>query len=169
MPERYAATTLLNAGIWRSGATPLRSNHKYYNGNILWIKTGELNNNYIYDSVEKITELALKECSLPIQDKGNVLIAMYGATIGKLAIVGQSLTTNQACCGCRPFTGIHNEFLFYYLMANKQKFIDSGEGGAQPNISREKIISYPFIIPTKNEQIKIANKIKSLFGIIESI
>lgn len=94
---------------------------------------------------------------------------MYGATIGKLAIAGTPLTTNQACCGCCPYNGIHNEFLFYYLMANKQKFIDSGEGGAQPNISREKIISYPFVLPPTNTQVKIANKTKCLFAIIDSI
>ena len=166
LPVRYVITSLSDAGIWRSGSTPLRSNKDYYNGNILWIKTGELNNAYVYNSVEKITDLALKECSLPIQNIGNILIAMYGATIGKLAIVGTPLTTNQACCGCQPFNGIHNEFLFYYLMANKKKFIDSGEGGAQPNISREKIVSYPFILMPTNEQIKIANKIKNLFAII---
>lgn len=166
LPERYIVTSLVNAGIWRSGSTPLRSNKQYYNGNIPWIKTGELNNDYLFDSSEKITELAFKECSLPMQNIGNVLIAMYGATIGKLALVGTPLTTNQACCGCQPFKGICSEFLFYYLMANKQKFIDSGEGGAQPNISREKIIVYPFILPPTNEQQKIANKIKSIFAIL---
>ena len=159
LPESYVVTYLSSAGNWRSGATPQRGNSDYYGGNIPWIKTGELNNATIYDSVEKVTKVALSKCSLPINDIGNVLIAMYGATIGKLAIAGIPLTTNQACCGCKPFSGIDNKYLFYYLMANKQRFIDSAEGGAQPNISREKIIAYPFILPPYNEQIRISRKL----------
>lgn len=157
-------TYLSNAGNWRSGATPQRGNLSYYNGNIPWFKTGELNNGIIYDSVEKVTDLALKECSLPINNPGNVLIAMYGATIGKLAIAGSKLTTNHACCGCEPFNGVHNKYLFYYLMACKQKFIDSAEGGAQPNISREKIIGFPFILASYNYQVRVSNKIDRLFN-----
>jgi type I restriction enzyme, S subunit len=159
LPDCYVLTTLSFAGNWKSGATPQRGNTEYYGGDIPWIKTGELNNSIIYSSIEKVTEKALSKCSLPINDTGNILIAMYGATIGKLAIAGIPLTTNQACCGCKPFTGIHNKYLFYYLMANKQKFIDSAEGGAQPNISREKIIAYPFVLPPINEQIRISKKL----------
>lgn len=159
LPESYVVTYLSSAVNWRSGATPQRGNSDYYGGNITLIKTGELNNATIYDSIEKVTQVALSKCSLPINDIGNVLIAMYGATIGKLAIAGIPLTTNQTCCGCKPFSGIDNKYLFYYLMANKQRFIDSVEGGAQPNISREKIIAYPFILPPYNEQIRISRKL----------
>ena len=164
LPESYVVTYLSSAGNWRSGATPQRGNNEYYGGDIAWIKTGELNNATIYDSVEKVTRAALSKCSLPINDIGNVLIAMYGATIGKIAIAGIPLTTNQACCGCKPFSGINNNYLFYYLMANKQRFIDSAEGGAQPNISREKIIAYPFVLPPYNEQIRISKKLEFILG-----
>lgn len=141
-----------NAGNWRSGSTPDRNNGLYYNGDVLWLKTGELNDGYVFGTSEKVTKRALNECSLPINDKGNVLIAMYGATIGKIAIAGVPLTTNQACCGCRPFTGIESKYLFYYLMANKENFIKLGAGGAQPNISREKIVTFPFLLPTNSYQ-----------------
>ena len=87
---------------------------------------------------------------------------MYGATIGKLAIVGKELTTNQACCGCETFNGIYNKYLFYYLMSQKQNFIHSAEGGAQPNISREKIIAYPFILMPYNYQIRLVDKLESI-------
>ena len=80
MPESYVVTYLSSAGNRRSGATPQRGNNEYYGGDIAWIKTGELNNATIYDSVEKVTQAALSKCSLPINDIGNVLIAMYGAT-----------------------------------------------------------------------------------------
>lgn len=125
-----------HVGSWGAGSTPQRGNPEYYNnGAILWLKTGELNNDVVYDTAEKITEKALQECSLRLNKIGDVLIAMYGATIGKIAIVGKEMTTNQACCGCSPYNGLYNRFLFYYLMANKTTFIQQGEGGAQPNIS----------------------------------
>lgn len=168
MPNNYKVTYLSYAGNWRSGATPQRNINEYYNGNIPWFKTGELNNSEIFDSAEKVTEKALSKYSLPINDVGNVLIAMYGATIGKLAIAGIPLTTNQACCGCKPYTGIHNKYLFYYLMANKQNFIDSAEGGAQPNISKEKILAYPFVLPPFNEQVRISEKLEFILNQISN-
>ena len=163
MPDYLTVTYLSNAGNWRSGATPNRGNPEYYNGSVKWIKTGELNNGIVSDSIEKVTSKALIECSLPINDVGNVLIAMYGATIGKLCIAGAELTTNQACCGCKPFNGVYNKYLFYYLMYYKQKFIDSAEGGAQPNISREKILASPFILASYKYQMRLAEKIEVLF------
>ena len=148
-------------GNWGAGATPSRGNSAYYkDGEILWLKTGELNDGVIYNSEEKITQLALRECSLKLNKVGDVLIAMYGATIGKLGIVGQELTTNQACCGCTPYEGIYNYFLFYFLMANKTNFIKQGEGGAQPNISRDKLIRYLIPIPPYAEQLRIADRIE---------
>ncbi len=162
--ENSVVTTLGYIGVWRSGSTPERSNKQYYNGNIPWIKTGELNNGIINDSTEKITKLAMQKYSLPINKKGNVLIAMYGATIGKLGIAGIPLTTNQACCGCEPFLGIDGKYLFYYLQANKSNFVKLGDGGAQPNISREKIVKFPFVLFSYKRQIKIAQKLDSLLN-----
>ena len=156
-------------GDWGAGATPTRSCSQYYNGTIPWLKTGELNNDYVYDSEEHITEKALQECSLRYNSKGDILIAMYGATIGKLAIAGTDLTTNQACCACTPFTGIYNIYLFYYLMSHKNNFIKIGEGGAQPNISREKIIKELIPIPPLAEQNRIVSKIEELFAQVDKI
>lgn len=150
-------------GDWGAGATPQRGNPEYYNnGTIPWLKTGELNNDYIYDSEEKISEIALEKCSLRYNQIGDILIAMYGATIGKLGIVGKPLTTNQACCACTPHAGIYNEYLFYLLMANKDNFIKMGFGGAQPNISREKIINFLAPIPPLAEQHRIVKKLKEV-------
>ena len=92
---------------------------------------------------------------------------MYGATIGKLAIAGIDLTTNQACCACTPYVGINNLYLFYLLMAEKDRFIKMGTGGAQPNISREKIVNYLVPIPPYNEQLKIVTAIKQTIKQIE--
>ena len=156
-----------NIGNWGAGSTPNRANLEYYkNGVILWLKTGELNDDIVYDTTEKITQKAFDECSLRLNKVGDVLIAMYGATIGKIAIVGKELTTNQACCGCSPYNGLYNRYLFYYLMANKSTFIKQGEGGAQPNISRDKLVKFLMPLPPLQEQKRI---VKALDNVLASI
>ena len=154
-------------GEWGAGATPAKGNLDYYNnGNILWLRTGELNNDVVYDTEIKITENALKECSLRLNKVGDVMIAMYGATIGKVAIVGKEMTTNQACCACTPI-GIFNWFLFYFLMGSQLDFIKKGEGGAQPNISREKLIAHLMPVPPIEEQHRIVSKIREVLPFVE--
>ena len=153
-------------GDWGAGATPAKGNPDYYGGSILWLRTGELNNGIVYDSEIKVTQKALQECSLRMNRIGDVLIAMYGATIGKVAIVGKELTTNQACCACTPF-GIYNYFLFFFLMGSQIDFIKKGEGGAQPNISREKLVSHLMPIPPLTEQYRIVEKIQYLLPLVE--
>ena len=153
-------------GDWGAGATPAKGNPDYYGGSILWLRTGELNNGIVNDSEIKITDKALQECSLRMNKIGDILIAMYGATIGKVAIVGKELTTNQACCACTPF-GIYNYFLFFFLMGSQIDFIKKGEGGAQPNISREKLISHLMPIPPLAEQNRIVEKIQRLLPLVE--
>ena len=154
-------------GDWGAGATPAKGNPDFYNnGTIPWLRTGELNNGFVYDSEIKVTLKALEKCSLRMCEVGDVLIAMYGATIGKVAIAGIKLTTNQACCACTPHF-VYNKYLMYYLMASKNTFIEMGEGGAQPNISREKIVAFPFALPPLAEQHRIVAKIEELLSKVE--
>ena len=153
-------------GDWGAGATPAKGVSAYYGGNILWLRTGELNNGVVYDTEIKITEKALRECSLRKNKIGDVLIAMYGATIGKVAIAGKEMTTNQACCACTPF-GIFNYYLFYFLMGSQTDFIKKGEGGAQPNISREKLVAHLMPVPPLKEQHRIVEQIRQLLPLVE--
>ena len=162
IPENWAWARMGQIGDWGAGSTPQRDNANYYNGNILWLKTGELNNGIVYDTEEKVTQKAFQDCSLRMNKIGDVLIAMYGATIGKLAIVGKELTTNQACCGCTPYL-IYNWYLFYVLMASRDSFIKKGKGGAQPNISRVKLIEHLIPLPPLKEQHRIVAQIEKLF------
>ena len=162
IPKNWIWARMGQIGDWGAGSTPQRGNADYYNGNILWLKTGELNNEIVYDTEEKITLKAFQDCSLRMNKIGDVLIAMYGATIGKLAIVGKELTTNQACCGCTPYL-IYNWYLFYFLMASRDSFIKKGEGGAQPNISRVKLVEYLIPLPPLKEQQRIVAQIERLF------
>ena len=165
IPFNWRWARMGTIGDWGSGSTPQRGNTAYYGGDILWLKTGELNNGVVYDSEEKITDKALQECSLRLNKIGDVLIAMYGATIGKVAIAGREMTTNQACCGCTPYQ-IYNKYLFHFLIASKDAFIKKGEGGAQPNISREKLIHHLIPIPPIQEQYRIVEKLEFVIASI---
>lgn len=119
-----------------SGGTPSRTNKSYYTGTIPWVKSGELNDNYIFDTEEKINEEAVKNSSAKLFPIGTVLMAMYGATVGKTAILKVPATTNQAVCGIIPhLKDCDNEFLRYQLMFKREDFLKQRYGGAQPNIS----------------------------------
>ena len=166
IPNSWTWARMGQVGDWGAGSTPQRGNLDYYGGNILWLKTGELNNGIVYDTEEKITQRAFQDCSLRMNKIGDVLIAMYGATIGKLAIVGKELTTNQACCGCTPYV-VFNWYLFYFLMASRDTFIKKGEGGAQPNISRVKLVEHLIPLPPLREQKRIVQKIEQLMQLFK--
>ena len=167
IPDSWEWVRLGSIGDWGSGATPSRTHPEYYGGNIPWLKTGDLNDGYINSVPEFITDLALEKTSVRLNPIGSVLIAMYGATIGKLGILSIPATTNQACCACLPYSDFYNEYLFYFLMSQKQSFIKRGEGGAQPNISKEKIISTLMPVPPVEEQHRIVNRLKILLPLIE--
>lgn len=159
IPENWMWVRLGNIGKWQSGVTPSRRNSAYYNGDIPWLKTGDLIDGVIYDIPEMITKLALSDTSLKINPIGSVLIAMYGATIGKIGILAIEAATNQACCACSCFCGVKNIFLFYYLLSQRADFIAKGAGGAQPNISKEKIVNTLMPFPPLEEQEKICKAI----------
>ena len=169
MSNNWLWCRLGSLGDWGAGATPSRNIPEYYNGNIPWLKTGDLNDGYITYIPESISELALKNTSVRLNPIGAVLIAMYGATIGKLGILTFPATTNQACCACIPFNGIENRYLFYYLLSQRENFIYRGVGGAQPNISKEKIVSTLIPIPSQNEQKKIIEEIGKSFDLLSKI
>ena len=143
-------------------------NKDYYGGNIPWLKTGDLNDGTITYIPEYITQRALEETSVRLNPKGSVLIAMYGATIGKIGILSFPATTNQACCACYEYS-INQMFLFYFLLANRENFIAMGGGGAQPNISKEKIISTSMPLPPLKEQERIVAEIERWLSFVDIV
>lgn len=149
-----------------SGGTPSRKNQSYYqNGTIPWVKSGELENNIITTSEEFITEEGLLNSSAKIFPAGTLLIALYGATIGKLAFLGIDAATNQAVCGIFQNENVALKYLYYYLLFQRPNLIKQGVGGAQPNISQTILkkleISYPDSI---TEQERIVTRIEELFS-----
>ena len=149
--------------ITSSGGTPSRKNRSFFNGSNLWVKSGELRDKIIYDSEERISDKAILNSSAKIFPKNTLLIALYGANIGKLGILGKPATTNQAVCGILRNEDINLRFLFYYLLQKRVDLIQLGVGGAQPNISqsilKEQII--PIFPPI--EQHQIVQRIEELF------
>jgi type I restriction enzyme, S subunit len=146
-----------------SGGTPSRKNKEFYEGEIHWVKSGELDKGIIYDTEEKISEEAVKNSSAKLFPEGTLLIALYGATIGKLAFLGVGATTNQAICGIFKNEFVDSNYLYNFLRFRRPKLISQGTGGAQPNISQTilKRLKLPF--PSKPEQRAIVHKIENLF------
>ena len=165
LPEGWKWCRLGDVADWGSGGTPSRKNPEYYQGSIPWIKTGELNETYIFDSEEKVSEDAIKHSSAKIFPKETVVMAMYGATIGKTAIFGIDASTNQACACAICHKELDNHFLFNFLKSKKDYFLYNAKGGAQPNISQE-IIKNTLIPlpPTLAEQQRIVQRIESMFA-----
>ena len=168
LPEGWCWTTLGEIGTWQSGATPSRLRKDYYGGNIPWLKTGDLNDGFIIEIPESITNAALQETSVKLNPKDSVLIAMYGATIGKVGILTYPATTNQACCACTEYI-VDKLYLFYFLLAYRNAFIAMGGGGAQPNISKEKIITTLMPLPPLQEQKRIVDSIRHWFSLVNSV
>jgi type I restriction enzyme S subunit len=169
LPKGWEFIRLNDLGEWGAGATPSRSNTELYGGEIPWFKSGELVGDYISVSEETVTEEALKKASLRFNKVGDVLLAMYGATIGKTSILEVAGTTNQAVCACTPFTGLSNVYLLTLLKAFKPRFIGMGAGGAQPNISREKIIFTVVALPPEPEQHRIVAKVDELMALCDQL
>jgi len=169
LPHGWEWVRLGEIGVWKSGSTPSRTNSKYYGGGIPWVKSGEVKQGRISQTEESITELALAECSLSLNPKGSVLVAMYGANIGEVGILDIAATTNQAVCACNTYTAFDEKYLLNLIASLKQYFISQGAGAAQPNISREKIVATIFPLPPLPEQHRIVAKIDSLMSLCDTL
>jgi len=140
-----------------SGGTPSRQKAGlYYGGDISWVKSGELKDSILFKTDETITKKGLEESSAKLVPAGSILIAMYGATVGKTALLGINATTNQAICNIQPNPEIvENKFLWHFLKSNIKELLYKRMGGAQPNISQQIIKETIVPIPPISEQHRI--------------
>lgn len=153
-----------------SGGTPSSKNSAYYeNGTIPWVRSGELENGAIRDTEIKITQAGLDNSSAKIFPKGTLLIALYGATIGKLAYLDIDACTNQAVCGIFENEKVSLKYLYYFLLFHRPNLVKQGVGGAQSNISqtilKKLMVSYPIDIV---EQLRIVARIEELFSELDN-
>lgn len=158
------------ADLVTSGGTPQSGNEAYYDGNIFWIQSGDLNDSYISETEKKITEEGLANSSAKIFPANTLLIAMYGASIGKLGIQTIEAATNQACCAVIPAKKIEIKFLYYLFLAMREKLISDAYGGGQPNISQLVIKQTYFYYPTDlKEQKAIAKYLDKVCADIDNV
>ena len=155
IPEHWEVRKISRSfNLISSGTTPKADNEKYYNnGTVNWINTGDLNDGILFLTEKKVTEKALQDHSgLKVFPNGTLLIAMYGATIGKIAILGKEGCTNQACCALSDSNYFETKLVFYWFNANKSNIINLAYGGGQQNISQEIIKFLKIPCPTIKEQ-----------------
>jgi len=151
-----------------SGGTPSRKRKDYYGGSIPWVKSGELNDDYIFETEEHITEAGLKNSSAKIFSSGTVLIALYGATVGKTSILRTDASTNQAVCGITPGPDLDAGYLRYHLISLRRELLSHRYGGAQPNISQQIVRNQKIAYPPLPEQKKIADILSTVQRAIEA-
>nr|WP_306811981.1 restriction endonuclease subunit S [Pseudomonas oleovorans] len=140
-----------------SGGTPSRDIPEYYEGDIPWIKSGDLRENIVTSATEFISQEAINKSSAKIVSQGAILVAMYGATVGRMALLGIDAATNQAVCNVVPDASkADTKYVYYALLSKVPDFLRSAIGGAQPNISQGLIRSTEIPLPPLPEQKRIA-------------
>ncbi len=136
-----------------SGTTPPTGEAAYYDGDVPWVTTSELRENIIKTTNQHITQLALNELTaLRVYPIGSVLFAMYGATIGRVALLGIEATVNQAVCVLASPSLLDSRFAFYVLQASRDDLVASASGGGQPNLNIERVREHRVACPPMSEQ-----------------
>jgi type I restriction enzyme S subunit len=146
-----------------SGGTPTKSNKDYYEGgSIPWLRSGEVCQKEITRTEMFITEKGLKESSAKYYPENTVVVAMYGATAAQVGILRIKSTSNQAVCGILPHKDFLPEFVYYWFSSIEDKLAAQAQGGAQPNISQQKIKKVEIPIYSITEQQSIVETLDSL-------
>lgn len=164
LPSQWKVTRLGDVARIVSGGTPDRSKLEYWNGNIPWVKTGEINYGVITETEEKITQEGLDNSSARIMPVGTILMAMYGQGItrGRVAILGIDSAINQACAAISINNDISTDFLFYFLTFSYDKIRSLGHGANQKNLNSAFIRSIEVILPPLPEQRAIAHSLRTI-------
>ncbi|UWH26814.1 restriction endonuclease subunit S [Aeromonas veronii] len=159
IPDAWELWKLAHAyDVIGSGTTPPTNEDKWFGDGVPWVTTGELRETVVEQTTKNVTFEALNQFSaLKIHPAGSVVIAMYGATIGRLGVLGIDATTNQACCVLTQSQHLYNQYVFYWLYAFRDEIIKLSSGGGQPNINQEKVASLKITAPDYSHQKKIVS------------
>jgi len=169
LPQSWMWVRLGDVSGTTSGGTPSRKKKEYYGGKIPWLKSGELKDGVINATEESITDEGLANSSTRIIPKGTLLIALYGATVGKLGVLGIDSAINQAICAIFPNGGISRDFLFWYLRKHRDELLNIRKGGAQPNISQDVVRKIVLPLPSLQEQQKIVEEIENRMSSMKEV
>lgn len=153
-----------------SGGTPSRKISEYYGDDHDWIKTKELRDSFILETEEKISDLGLAKSSAKLFPRHTTIIAMYGATIGRLGITTDEAATNQACCALLPLEDVYSPwFIYLTLKEKKPEILALGQGAAQQNISQQVIKGFRFLAPEKSLLMLFNERVEPLFLQMENL
>ena len=168
IPTDWEVSKIIEVCDTTAGGTPSRKKLEYYEGEIPWFKSGELNDGLIDDSEEKVSQVAIDESSAKLFPKGTILIAMYGATAGKTAKLGIDAATNQAICAIFPDeTKLDGDFLQYNLIHSRNELLKNKHGGAQSNLNQGMVKNHQIPLPALTEQQEIASALSTVRDAIE--
>lgn len=163
LPADWKVATIGDIAGTTSGGTPSRKRPEYFGGRLPWVKSGELNDSAsIMSTEETITELGLDESNAKLFPAGTLLIALYGATAGKVGILKTEATTNQAVCALFPNENVVGEFLFYALIYRRRALLSERYGGAQANLSQRVLRIFSVPLPPLPEQRRIAAALRTI-------
>ena len=160
LPAQWKWTQLGEICKTTSGGTPSRKYDEYFKGNIPWVKSGELPDGPVNEVEEYITNEAIKNSSAKVFPEGTLLIALYGATVGKLGILNRDAATNQAVCAIFPNEDLCVKYLFWYLRFVRSDLVAQAIGGAQPNISQGILRTLPIPIAPFDQQKRIVAEVE---------
>ena len=170
---KYPMVKIKDICLLGSGGTPSRSCPQYYNGNIPWIKTGEVLNEEILETKEHITEDAIANSSAKLYPKGSLIIAMYGQgeTRGRTAKLGIDATTNQACAVLHDIDNsiVSTDYLWYYLQGRYDDLRSLASGNNQPNLNAGKINNYDVVVPPMDVQNEMVAHIKKQKALLKQL
>ena len=168
IPEEWEVVELGEVVESFAGGTPNRENKEFFSGSIKWLKSGEINRKYIYDTEEKITMKGFKFSSTKWIERNTVVIALYGATAGQVGIVKDKMTMNQAVLALNTFKNkLNYEYIYYYLSAYVPKILSQLQGSGQPNLSKKIIDTIQIPLPPLPEQHRIASILSQIDEAIE--
>ncbi|WP_019602818.1 restriction endonuclease subunit S [Teredinibacter turnerae] len=170
VPEGWEAGVVSDFYKTSSGGTPSRKVPEYYTGDINWVKTQELENSFIFETSEKITDTAIKKSSARLFPENTVLVAMYGATIGQLGILAKESTSNQACCALISNSELsHYIHAFLFLLENKSGLIGRSKGAAQNNISQDIVKNFEMVMPSQQLMTQFIDYVDPVFTQIKTL
>ena len=148
-----------------TGGTPRRQNPEYYDGHIPWVKSGELNDGLVTTVEEKISQAAIDESNAKVFPSGTVCMALYGATVGRLGVLGLDAATNQAVCAFFPDGQLTRPYLFWFLRSVRSRLLSQRSGGAQPNISQTIVRALRLPLLPLKEQDQVVGEIEQHMSI----
>lgn len=166
----WPETTLGEVASWGSGGTPKAAEDSFYSGDIPWCVTGDLTEGEVVHTEKTLTSEGLRNSSAKIVEPGTVLISMYGASIGRTGIAAIPMATNQAVAFASPNPKVlDNHYLLIFLQSQKAKFINAGQGAAQPNISQAVLKAWPICLPAMNEQHQLVEVVSNVDRFLTTI